>query len=214
MFKNRRILIFSGGTLDKWALEYIKEEDFLVGVDRGALFLLRNNLKPHFAVGDFDSVNSDEFGEIRKGCKDLYACDPVLKDHSDTELAFNWALDRRPEEIILLGVTGSRFDHTLANVHLLNKSRKKGICCKIIDENNEIILIDGFTSLEKGLFPYVSLLPFSSRVTGITLEGFQYPLFQATLDIGDSLAISNVLKEEKGSIQIETGQLLVIRSKD
>lgn len=214
MFSKRRILIFTGGNLGKWALHELKEGDFLLGVDRGALFLLRNNLQPHYVLGDFDSVTVEELEEIRQGCEDLFSCDPVMKDHTDTELAFNWAMDRRPGEIVLLGAVGTRVDHTLANVHLLYKGLKKGIACRIIDERNEIILINKFTSLTRGRFTHVSLLPFSAQVTGITLEGFQYPLLRATLNIGDSLAVSNILQEETGNIYIDSGQLLVIRSRD
>jgi thiamine pyrophosphokinase len=49
-------------------------------------------------------------------------CDPIYKDLTDTEMALTWAIQQQAEEIILLGVTGTRFDHTLANVHLLRSS--------------------------------------------------------------------------------------------
>lgn len=214
MFSNRRILIFTGGNLGNWALQEVKAGDFLLGVDRGALFLLRNNLKPDYVLGDFDSVTAEELEEIRQGCRDLFSCDPVLKDYTDTEMAFSWAMDRSPEEIVLLGALGTRLDHTLANVQLLYKGLERGISCRIIDERNEIMLINNAVSLSQGRFTYVSLLPFSAQVTGITLEGFQYPLCRAVLHIGDSLAVSNVLTEETGRIYVDSGQLLVIRSRD
>jgi thiamine pyrophosphokinase len=52
------------------------------------------------------------------------------------------------------------------------------------------------------------------EVTGITLRGFQYPLTDATLTIGQSLGISNVLLEPEGTITIKEGLLLVIQSSD
>ncbi len=214
MISKRRILIFAGGNLGKWALDEINENDFLLGVDRGALFLLQNNFRPHYVMGDFDSVTAAEYEEIRRQCPDIFSCDPVEKNHTDTEMAFNWALAQSPGEIILLGALGTRFDHTLANVHLLYRGLKAGVFSRIIDEQNEIILIDRAAVISGGRFSYVSLLPMSMQVTGITLAGFQYPLCQATLSIGDSLAISNVLQEETGRITIESGNLLVVRSRD
>jgi thiamine pyrophosphokinase len=61
---------------------------------------------------------------------------------------------------------------------------------------------------------YISLIPYTEKVTGITLTGFQYPLKNETLTIGISRGISNMLLEEKGSIQIEDGILMIICARD
>ncbi|WP_326998779.1 hypothetical protein [Cohnella kolymensis] len=46
------------------------------------------------------------------------------------------------------------------------------------------------------------------------MEGFRYPLREATLKLGWSLGISNVLEAPVGSISVTSGMLLVIRSRD
>lgn len=212
--RNMRVVIFSGGNIGRWAVEQVMSGDFLIGADRGALFLLENNLQPDMAIGDFDSLNEQEFLLVQQRCKEMVSCDPVDKDYTDTEMAFEQALKQRPTEIILLGVTGNRFDHTLANVHLLRKGMKKGVQVRIIDENNEITVINKTICISKGTYTHVSLLPLSLTVTGINLKGFRYPLNNATLEIGSSLAISNVLEQQEGIIEIKTGELLVIKSKD
>ncbi|MHB9095976.1 MAG: thiamine diphosphokinase [Eubacteriales bacterium] len=214
MLKEKRVLIFSGGRLGPWALEEVNSGDFLLGVDRGALFLVRNNIQPHYVLGDFDSVNAEEFAEIQQQCENVASCDPVMKDYTDTELAFNWALKKMPKEIVLLGAVGTRLDHTLANIHLLYKGLKAGIPCRIIDEKNEITVVEGHGTITGGRFTYVSLLPLTPEVHGITLEGFKYPLHQATLKTGDSLGVSNVLEGEVGEIYTGSGKLLVIKSMD
>lgn len=210
----QRIVIFSGGELGDWALNYLLPDDVIVGVDRGALFLIKHQVTPTIALGDFDSVSAEQRALIEQNSRDIWACDPIMKDLTDTEMAFHWALERNPREIILFGVLGSRFDHTLANIHLLLKGLQKQIRCRIIGLHNEVTLIDDQAEVEKDRFTHVSLLPLSMSVTGITLEGFQYPLTDATLQIGDSLGISNVLLGEKGKIKIKSGYLLVIQSMD
>ncbi|CCO08380.1 thiamine diphosphokinase [Desulforamulus hydrothermalis] len=209
-----RILIFSGGALGPWALQEIAAGDFLLGVDRGALFLIENGRQPDLAIGDFDSVTPTEFALIRQASKQCLSCDPVAKDETDTELAFNWALARRPREILLLGATGSRLDHTLANLHLLARALQEGIPCRMADEKNEVMLIQDTTEITKGRFSHISLLPLTDRVTGITLTGFRYPLHRATLTLGQSLGISNILQAPTGKIEIAAGRLLVIKSRD
>ena len=71
-------------------------------------------------------------------------------------MAFNWALAQQPDQIILLGALGTRFDHSLANVHLLRKGTEQGISCSIIDANNQIIVINQSTRICTGeLYTYL-----------------------------------------------------------
>ena len=209
-----RILIFTGGNLGLWALQEIQSGDFLLGADRGAMFLLNHGFCPDLALGDFDSVTPQQVNEIRQISKAFESCDAVEKDQSDTELAFDWAIRHIPKEIVLLGALGTRFDHSLANVHLLRTALEHDIPCRIIDEYNEVILINRHATLTKNRYTNVSLLPLTLEVTGITLHGFQYPLHQAALRMGQSLAVSNILVGETGEIEMSSGLLLVIQSID
>jgi thiamine pyrophosphokinase len=213
--KQQRVLIYSGGALGAWALDDTQPGDVYVGADRGALFLVQHGIKPDIALGDFDSVDETELAFIRHNSKQMLICDPIMKDLTDTEMAFSWALDQNPHEIVLYGALGTRFDHSLANIHLLIQALQNQTACTIVDSNNRIRLINQSTRLQRSNhFSHVSLLPFTSQVTGITLQGFQYPLHEATLTIGQSLGISNRIIEEFGHIQINQGNLLVIESKD
>lgn len=209
-----RIVIFSGGTLGTWALEEVKDGDVLVGADRGALFLIQSGLRPHISLGDFDSVTVDEREVVRHGSQLFQICDPVMKDWTDTEMAYRWAMEQQPDEIVIVGALGTRFDHSLANVHLLWKAHQDGIRCAIIDQHNKITLIEHYGRIERSRFKQVSLLPLGMEVTGVTLEGFQYPLNNATLRIGDSIGVSNVLTADTGHIHIANGPLLCIQSID
>ncbi|MFD2612204.1 thiamine diphosphokinase [Paenibacillus gansuensis] len=210
----KRILIFTGGSLSDWAVEEIQDGDFLIGADRGAHFLIQHGKVPHVAVGDFDSVTEEEFGRIQRTSLETISCDALEKDLTDTELAFDLALSYDAEEIVIIGALGTRFDHSLANVHLLVKGLAKHVLCKIVDQKNEILLADRPMQIVKGKYSHVSLLPLTPQVTGITLEGFQYPLTNAVLTLGQSLGISNRLLDESGIVHLETGQLLIIKSRD
>ncbi|ANE47811.1 thiamine pyrophosphokinase [Paenibacillus swuensis] len=211
---DQRILIFTGGNLSDWALDEIQEGDYLIGADRGAHFLVEHGRTPNLAVGDFDSVNSEEMNYIEQHSLETRAFDPVDKDWTDTELAYDMAIAKTPQEIILIGALGTRFDHSLANVHLLLKGLRSGIPSKIVDEKNEIIVADKPITIYKGKYSNVSLLPLTPEVQGITLEGFLYPLHNAVLTMGQSLGISNRLLSDKGTVEINKGQVLIIKSKD
>ncbi|MCD9020981.1 thiamine diphosphokinase [Cohnella silvisoli] len=210
-----RALIFTGGNLGQWAFDYMSSHDYIIGADRGAYFLIHHGHTPHLALGDFDSVLPEQMELISSRSGELLSCDAVNKDWTDTELAFREAVKRGFKEILLLGALGTRFDHGLGNVHLLRQAYEQHCSLTLIDENNEISLCTDSIQLNASArFPYTSLLPLSLEVTGVTLHGFRYPLNDATLKLGWSLGISNIIEEPQGTITISSGLLLVIRSRD
>ncbi|MBD2847950.1 thiamine diphosphokinase [Paenibacillus sp. IB182496] len=211
---NPRTLIFSGGALGDWARALIRPGDRLIGADRGARYLVEHGYAPDLAIGDFDSVSAAELAAIRAAARETADCDPVDKDYTDTELAVRRALQERPRELVLVGALGTRLDHSLANLHLLELARRSGVEASIVDAHNRVRLVTQQLQLERSAYTHVSLLPLSERVAGITLEGFRYPLREAELALGQSLGISNVLEGERGSIAVRAGLLLVIETHD
>ena len=122
-----------------------------------------------------------------------------------------------PEKVTLLGATGTRYDHALANIGMLEKLTTLGISGKIVDKNNEIEMLCGKNEKMYRKIPerkFFSLVAWGGDVTGIDLIGFSYPLNDATLRPSQSLGISNELADETGILRMKTGKLLVIRSAD
>ncbi|WP_255259799.1 thiamine diphosphokinase [Lentibacillus sp. CBA3610] len=109
--------------------------DIWIGADRGALTLLENNITPDYAVGDFDSMDETDKGEVRKQANvfDQY---PDEKDETDLEIALNTAYVLNPKKIYLLGATGGRLDHGLINIQLLHAIMERGIQGIIADHQN------------------------------------------------------------------------------
>jgi thiamine pyrophosphokinase len=85
-----------------------------------------------------------------------------------------------------------------------------------MDEYNKIYLKQESFRIEKQKQhgDYVSLLPFSEEVNGLTLTGFHYPLDRIRLTAGSSLGISNEIIEEIAVVEFVKGTLLVIESRD
>jgi len=212
----KRIVIFAGGHPGSDSARLIRPGDLLIGADSGALRLIELGFAPDLAIGDFDSVTPDELETIRRASRRTEIVDPVNKDYTDTELAFNRALEMEPDEIVIAGALGTRFDHSLANVHLLAAAHRRGVRAVVAGGGNEIRLAAGGErlALRRPDHPTVSLLPLTPVVTGVTLEGFRYPLRDARLEIGQSLGISNVLEAEEGVVSVSEGLLLVMFSRD
>ncbi|WP_110932717.1 thiamine diphosphokinase [Paenibacillus bouchesdurhonensis] len=210
----KRVLIFAGGNMSPVYLEEIRQDDLIIGADRGALFLVEHGIHPHISVGDFDSITQNELDKVKSVSGEIITCDPVNKDLTDTELAYVIAMDHQATEIVMMGVTGTRLDHTLANIQIMLRGLQHQIQSAIYDTHNYITLTGSDSIIQERGFTYVSLVPLTPEVTGICLTGFKYPLENATLRMGQSLGISNQLAEQEGTIRIESGLLLIIQSRD
>jgi thiamine pyrophosphokinase len=190
-------------------------EDLWVGVDRGTFSLLENGIKPAYAFGDFDSVSAAEKESILKSNIVLNQYQSE-KDQTDMELALQWAVNQKPEEILLFGATGGRLDHEMMNIQLLFRTISSNAEVKIIDIKNEISLkLPGkYTIGRVEQYSYISFLAFQGEVNGITLKGFKYPLEEASLKVGSSLCISNELVNKNGTYSFDSGIILMVKSRD
>ncbi|MFE8699031.1 thiamine diphosphokinase [Cytobacillus sp. FJAT-54145] len=197
--------------------EYNEEGCIWVGVDRGVLTLMKRGFNPEKAFGDFDSVTEKEKQTIKKTIKHLEQFKPE-KDETDMELALNWALQQNPKLIRLFGATGGRLDHLFANVYLLLKPLQENTSSEvqIIDQKNIMFIRRaGSYSLENiPKFKYISFVPITHDVKGLTLTGFKYPLKDRHILLGSTLCISNELIIDYGTFSFTEGILMVIRSRD
>lgn len=211
-----RTLIINGGNINyDFASVYIKNTKFdkIIAVDGGLIFADKMNIIPDYIIGDFDTVQSSLLDKYNTQSK-IIKYNPI-KDNTDSEIAINYACDINSTEIVIIGATGKRMDHTLANIEILVTPLRKGIETYIIDEYNKIYLIDNLKIISKNeqYGKYVSLIPLT-KVEGLTLKGFKYPLDNYTYDIGISIGISNELEAENGIIKLIDGILIAIESRD
>ena len=208
-------VIISGGSLDSdFALAFLKEHSFeiLIGADRGILFLKEAGLKPTHIVGDFDSAAGDAL-EYFRNFPEIPICQfKPEKDLTDTQIALELALELLAEQIFILGCSGTRLDHVMANIKILDLARKKGVPCFLVDAHNRIRLADGPVTIKRRdqYGKYVSLFAFGETVKGISLKGFYYPLTNYDMISGDAIGVSNEITGENGDIQFRSGRLLIM----
>lgn len=233
----------TGGFIDdEFTLNYIKKENYDVtfAVDRGLLFFDRTGRTCDYIVGDFDSVGGDvlkkylpvegggqeealeKADEAVSGKKPKIVRLNPMKDDTDTEHALEMAIRMGCDSIHLFGATGSRLDHVLGNLQLLGYALRNQVECLMIDPNNRIRLIDRETVIEreKQFGAYVSLIPYTPKVTGLTLTGFVYPLRDYTMssfyveDANTISGVSNEIDGERGVISLTGGILVLVEARD
>lgn len=209
------LIIANGDDVNKSVIENIDYE-FVICADGGLEKAERLGIVPNVILGDFDSVNEDVFRKYQLMNVEIKKF-PAEKDFTDMELSIEFAVGKGYKNLILIGATGGpRLDHSMANIMLIEKYFNLGVNIEIIDNNNKIQIISDNTdlSLEHMKHYYVSIVPITETISGLTLEGFKYPLDKVVVKRGSTLCISNEIVLTSGKVILEKGAALLFVSKD
>ena len=219
----KRCLIIAGGEWNpSFASSYIQDKyngkrpELIITADKGLERIAGLQMLPDIMLGDYDSISPEVLADYEKQKGILNLKFPPEKDYTDLHLAIETAIEHGATELCVMGATGTRLDHVLANMGLLKLCLEQHVQAELVDAHNRIRMIDReLTIRREELFgTYISLMPYTERVEGITLTGFQYPLENGVFTLGISRGVSNELAEEQGVIRIQSGLLFVIESRD
>ncbi|MBQ5918856.1 MAG: thiamine diphosphokinase, partial [Lachnospiraceae bacterium] len=117
-----KMLLILGGYINyEWAAEFYKANSYdkVIAVDGGLSAANLLNIYPDSIIGDFDTVSSELVDKYEKENKSTIIRLNPIKDDTDTQYAIKHAMSIGAKEIHIIGGTGGRFDHCLANVFML-----------------------------------------------------------------------------------------------
>lgn len=219
MMKMKRCLIVTGGTIDiAFAKDFLSQRsyDYVIAADAGLEVLRPLHISPNAVVGDLDTVDKKVLEEYQNQPDIEFEIHKPEKDETDTELALLTAARQGCEAVDILGALGGRMDHAIGNIQLMYQFFCQGMEVNIYDARNRLYLLDGHKVFhrEEVYGKYISFLPMTETVEGLTLRGFKYPLQRRTIGLGTSLCISNELKREEGILELEKGVLLCVEAHD
>jgi len=209
-----RIVVVASGELDAGDMSWLDGADLVIGADGGAASLDRLGGRVDLLVGDLDSIDGS-LVERLSATGTRVERHPADKDASDTELAVEAALAAGAGEVVLLGAMGGdRLDHELASLFLLADPLLAAVEVRAVRGPTRVRALHPGRSLalDGRRDDLVSLLPIGGDAVGVTTEGLQWPLVAATLRMGRSRGLSNVVVAEPASVQIESGTLLVVET--
>jgi thiamine pyrophosphokinase len=196
-----RAVIIGNGDIKKYERirGYIRSDDFIICADGGIRHAKELDIVPELLIGDFDS-SAPEDSRVKR------IEYPTRKDFTDGEICVKYAIEHCFKEILLLGMSGSRADHTLTNLLMLSQCEKGWMA----DDNNEIYYVKKHIEIENKKGMTLSIIPLRSDMRGITTKGLEYPLNNETLYFGESRGNSNVIIDDICEITIESGEGAVI----
>jgi Thiamin pyrophosphokinase, catalytic domain. len=128
-----KAVILSNGNVEniEFLRSYIESSDIFICADGGGNYAKSLGIKPDILIGDFDSVKEEILNYFQYLGTEIIRY-PREKNYVDTQLAVDRAIELSADKIILLGATGNRLDHTLANINMLYYIYKKGVTAEIV----------------------------------------------------------------------------------
>jgi thiamine pyrophosphokinase len=207
-----KVAVVASGDLGPGDLDRLAEVELVIAADGGAGSLAETGRRPDLIVGDLDSADAALVERLAAAGTRILR-HPADKDASDTELAVEEALAAGATEIVLLGALGGgRLDHELANLLLLADPALAGLRISAVRSATSVRVAHGGDrlALEGAIGDVVTLLPIGGDARAVSAEGVRWPLDAATLVMGRSRGLSNVITAPGASVSLERGSLLVV----
>jgi len=151
------------------SLGYLRNAKRIVCCDGSAQSLIIAGMQPDAIVGDLDSL-SDEL--VTRYADRIFLDES--QDTNDLTKAVSWCNEMGYKDIVIVGATGKREDHTIGNISLLTEYVKDMNVIMVTDTG---VLKPFLHSSEISSFPGQQVSVFSiDSETEVTSQGLRYPL--------------------------------------
>ena len=214
-----RIVVVGGGSQpDRARLESAcLAADTILAADSGAAWLSELQTQPDVLLGDFDSLDPALLESFQNNGHTRWVRHREDKDQTDMELCVEEAIRLGATEVRIFGGTGTRMDHSLANLMLLYPFLQAGVKAWMEDVNNRIMLMgntDCVVLLEREEGFKVSLLALPPGVKQVETFGLRYDMRGRDLPFGSTLAVSNEFDAPVAEIRFREGLAWLLVSRD
>lgn len=200
--KSRVVVVADGSfPVHEIPLEYLRNAGKIISCDGSAGSLIHAGFIPDAIVGDMDSISSDLA---------LRFADRMYKDvdqeTNDLTKAIKWCNENRYNDLVIIGATGKREDHTIGNISLLAEYVK---FVKVIMVTDTGIFIPLIKSAHLSAFSGQQISIFSiDPETEVTSSGLRYPLRKSKIKNWWEATLNEAL-ENNFSLEFSAGRLIV-----
>ncbi len=202
------IILANGKPPKKSAITYFKKNEFktLICADGGANSALKLGIIPDYIIGDLDSASSKTLNAFKSKSRIIKI---KRQNDTDVEKCLKFAIKSGCKEVVLMGATGNRLDHTFCNLGIVLKFFLK-LKIILIAEDSVLIPYSGNVELKTLPGETISVYGIDSE-TKITSSGLKYPLKNIALPFGEKESTSNVAEKEIVKLRIKDGVIFIVR---
>jgi thiamine pyrophosphokinase len=201
------VVVFAGGDPPPASvLERLPKSAYVIAADSGFDHAHRLGVKVDLLVGDLDSISAAGLGlagDIEQH--------PTDKNATDLAIALDAAARKKPSQVVVVGGSGGRIDHFLANAALLTASVYSELKLTWLPGDAAIHVVRDRLELLGSPGDVVSLLPYGGPARGVSTDGLRWPLTDATLAPGTSLGVSNQMIDTTATVELDDGVLLTVQ---
>lgn len=173
---NKKTIILADGSfpVHNIPVEYLRKAQRIICCDGSADQLIKAGFIPEAIVGDLDSVSA----KVAEEYSDRLFPDRE-QETNDLTKAVRWCIERDHKDLVILGATGKREDHTIGNISLLAEYAREVEVMMVTDSG---ILRPYLKSCIIRAIPGQQISIFSiNHETEITSVGLRYPLIRKKL---------------------------------
>ena len=185
---------------DATLARHLPGSGLIICTDGATGWVHARGVTPHVVIGDMDS------GPPSDGAEVIDAGPHDQQENTDAEKALLLALERGATQIVILGATGRRLDHTLGNVSLVARYHDRAEIL-LADDYSELRVVSGRYSLPAGADSVISLLALTPDAT-LDTTGLKWPL-HGPLEAG-TRGLSNAAVGGEVVVDVHTGLVAVI----
>jgi thiamine pyrophosphokinase len=203
------VIVAGGDPVPSEVLQDLPESPWVVAADSGADHAVALGLAVDVIVGDLDSITPATLAALPNA--EVRGHSPN-KDATDLELAVNLVAERDDiGRLVLIGGTGGRIDHFLANAILISSPRFSHLQIEWIAHPARVTVVHDHARLHGTDRDQVSLIPVGGMAEGVRTTGLRWPLIDETLPFGSSRGVSNEFTSAVATVSITSGVLLVVQ---
>lgn len=198
-------LVLNSPWVDLEFLRRLAAESILIGIDGGLKYIAEAGIDPHWAIGDFDSVEPGLLESL--SVKKIRF--PKDKNHTDLELTLRLLRQFRPRRINILGLGGgTRFDHQLVNSVLLNKFALSGCVIRAWGQQWQLIFSSVSQVLSHQEGRYFSVFALAGQAV-YCLQGAKYPAQDLIIEPGSGYGLGNQFSSRNVLVRVKKGGVVI-----
>ncbi len=183
-------------------LKALADAEIIVCCDGAAAKVDKFGIVPTAVVGDLDSLDAN----LRKKYADRLFHEPD-QDSNDLTKAVRWCMSRGYVDIVILGATGLREDHTLGNISLITSYSKLGANIRMLTDTGCFIPLLKSSTPKSFKGQQVSIFSPNNK-TLITTTNLLYPILNRSLEEYWMGTLNESLGDSFG-INFENGPLII-----
>ena len=203
-------LVICGGGAVRRDLPDDLDDAVVIAADGGVAEAFRLGRHVDVLVGDLDSATPADVDRVAAEGGEIERHDPD-KDATDLDLAMDRAVRDGAARVVVIGGDGGRLDHLFGNLTLLASPRWASVEIDAVFGAALVHVVRGERGFEGSVGELISLFALGGPAAGVTTGGLRWPLEDATLEAGVSLAISNEFADPRASVRVRDGVVLAIR---